>query len=143
MTDDTALRKILGDGHIGVLATIKRDGRPQLTNVAHLYDAASETILISITESRAKTKNLRRDPRAVFHVTAKDGWSFAAAECTAELTEVAKDPHDDTVEALVDLYRAVKGEHPDWDEYRTAMVADGRLVVRLRVESTYGQLPGR
>ena len=142
MTDDTALRKILGDGHIGVLATIKRDGRPQLTNVAHLYDAASETILISITESRAKTKNLRRDPRAVFHVTAKDGWSFAAAECTAELTEVAKDPHDDTVEALVDLYRAVKGEHPDWDEYRAAMVADRRLVVRFRPEHTYGQLPG-
>jgi PPOX class probable F420-dependent enzyme len=133
MTDDTALRKILGDGHIGVLATIKRDGRPQLTNVAHLYDAASETILISITESRAKTKNLRRDPRAVFHVTAKDGWSFAAAECTAELTEVAKDPHDDTVEALVDLYRAVKGEHPDWDEYRATMQRDRRVLLRITI----------
>jgi PPOX class probable F420-dependent enzyme len=141
MTDDTALRKILGDGHIGVLATIKRDGRPQLTNVTHLYDAASETILISITESRAKTKNLRRDPRAVFHVTAKDGWSFAAAECTAELTEVAKDPHDDTVEALVDLYRAVKGEHPDWDEYRAAMVADKRILARLHVDRVYGMAP--
>jgi hypothetical protein len=63
-------------------------------------------------------------------------------EGTADLTPVAADPHDGTVEELVAYYRAVSGEHPDWDEYRQAMVTDRRLVVRLSVEHAYGQLGG-
>ncbi|PRX47507.1 PPOX class probable F420-dependent enzyme [Prauserella shujinwangii] len=138
MADDQALRKLLGSRHLGVLATIKRDGRPQLSNVTHLYDPAADTILVSVTDDRAKTRNLRRDPRASYHVSSEDGWSYAVAEGTAELSAVARDPHDATVEELVDLYRRIQGEHPDWAEYRDAMVADRRVVVRLRVARVYG-----
>lgn len=138
MTDDTALYELLKDGRLGVLVTIRRDGRPQLSNVNHFYDVENQTILVSLTESRAKTKNLRRDPRASYHVSAKDGWSYVVAEGIAELSAVAKDPHDDVVEALVGLYRKINGEHPDWGEYRAAMVADQRVVLTLQVDRVYG-----
>jgi PPOX class probable F420-dependent enzyme len=97
---------------------------------------------VSVTDGRAKTANLRRDPRASLHVTTDDFWSYVVAEGTAELTPVAADPGDDTVEELVELYRSLSGEHPDWDEYRAAMVADQRLVVRLRIEHLYGMAQG-
>jgi hypothetical protein len=61
-------------------------------------------------------------------------------EGDAELSPVAADPHDATVEELIDVYRRVLGEHPDWDEYRRAMVSDGRLVIRLRPTHAYGTL---
>ena len=138
MADNPALFKLLGDRPFGVLATIRRDGRPQLSNVTHYFDTTTNKILISITDGRAKTRNLRRDPRATYHVSSADGWSYAVAEGTAELSAVAKDPHDNAVEELVDLYRKVRGEHPDWDEYRAAMVADQRLVLRIPVERIIG-----
>lgn len=141
MTQDTtqdALLAQLSEGHGGVLVTLKRDGRPQLSNVSHAYDPAERIIRISVTDDRAKTRNLRRDPRASYHVTSADRWSYAVAEGTAELTPVAADPHDETVEELVRLYREVLGEHDDWDEYRAAMVRDKRLVVRLHVDRAYG-----
>jgi PPOX class probable F420-dependent enzyme len=127
-------------GH-GVLVTIKRDGRPQLSNVSHHYDPATRTIRVSITETRAKTRNLRRDPRASYHVTTPDFWQFAVAEGTATLSDVAARPDDAAVDELVELYRHIGGEHPDWDEYRQAMVADQRVVLRLHVERFYGQPP--
>ena len=83
---------------------------------------------ISVTDSRAKTKNLRRDPRASLYVVGDDFWSYVVLDGTAELTPVAADPADETVDELVALYRAVADEHPDWDEFRRDMVADGRLV---------------
>jgi PPOX class probable F420-dependent enzyme len=138
MTDDAALLKLLADRPFGVLATLKRDGRPQLSNVTHFYDTETTKILVSITDGRAKTRNLRRDPRVSYHVTTPDGWSYAVAEGTAELSPVAEDPHDEAVEELIDLYRKVAGEHPDWDEYRAAMVADRRLVLRIPVERIIG-----
>jgi hypothetical protein len=60
------------------------------------------------------------------------------AEGSALLTPIAAEPGDVTVEELIDVYRAVQGEHPDWDDYRAAMVADRRLVVRISVERLYG-----
>jgi hypothetical protein len=60
------------------------------------------------------------------------------AEGVAELTPVAKDPNDATVDELVDVYRSISGEHPDWDEFRTAMVDERRLVVRIPVDRVYG-----
>jgi hypothetical protein len=75
-------------------------------------------------------------------VTSADFWTWVAVEGTAELSPVAADPHDATVEELVGYYRALSGEHEDWDAYRAAMVADRRLVVRLRLEHTYGQVRG-
>ncbi|WP_043671954.1 PPOX class F420-dependent oxidoreductase [Streptomyces xylophagus] len=141
MTHDAtqdALLQLLSEGHGGVLITLKSDGRPQLSNVSHAYYPDKRIIRVSITDDRAKTRNLRRDPRASYHVTSPDRWAYTVAEGTADLTPVAKDPHDDTVEELIRLYRDVLGEHPDWDDYRAAMVRDGRLVLRLRVERAYG-----
>ncbi|WP_405592672.1 PPOX class F420-dependent oxidoreductase [Streptomyces sp. NBC_01092] len=141
MTQDAthnALLALLAQSHGGVLVTLKRDGRPQLSNVSHAYYPDERIIRVSITDDRAKTRNLRRDPRASYHVTTPDRWAYAVAEGTADLSPVARDPYDATVEELVRLYRDVQGEHPDWDDYRAAMVRDGRLVLRLRVERAYG-----
>jgi PPOX class probable F420-dependent enzyme len=122
----------------GVLTTLKRDGRPQLSNVSYTFDPERRLIRISVTADRAKTRNLLRDPRASFYVSAADFRSYAVAEGDAALTPVAAAPDDATVDELVDVYRAVAGEHPDWDEYRAAMVADARLVVSIPVERVYG-----
>ncbi|MDJ1137333.1 PPOX class F420-dependent oxidoreductase [Streptomyces iconiensis] len=136
---EEALLALLSEHDRGVLATIRANGRPQLSNVNHTYDPATRLLRVSITEDRAKSRNLARDPRASFHVTSDDGWAWTVAEGTAELTPVAREPHDATVEELIEVFRAIQGEHPDWDEYRAAMVADGRQVVRLNVERAYGQ----
>ncbi|MBB4687458.1 PPOX class F420-dependent oxidoreductase [Amycolatopsis jiangsuensis] len=140
MTDDTRLYDLIGSGGQGVLATLKRDGRPQLSTVTHHFDPDTRRLRVSITDSRAKTKNMRRDPRVSYHVSSPDGWSYAVAEGNAVLTPVAAAPDDATVDALVDLYRAVAGEHPDWAEYRQAMVADGRLVLTVEIDRVYGMV---
>ncbi|GAA3504778.1 PPOX class F420-dependent oxidoreductase [Streptomyces prasinosporus] len=141
MTQDAeqnALLSLLSEGNSGVLVTLKRDGRPQLSNVNHAYYPDERIVRVSVTDDRAKTRNARRDPRVSYHVTTPDRWAYAVAEGTAELTAVAEGPYDGTVEELVRLYRDVNGEHPDWDDYRAAMVRDRRLVLRLRVERVYG-----
>lgn len=141
MTQDDAqdlLLKLLSECEGGVLVTLKADGRPQLSNVKHTYDADERIVRVSVTDSRAKTRNMRRDPRVSYHVTSDDRWAYTVVEGVADLTPVARDPYDETVEELVRLYRAVQGEHPDWDGYRAAMVQEGRLVLRLPVERAYG-----
>jgi PPOX class probable F420-dependent enzyme len=139
---DPRMLQFVAENRWGVLATIKRDGRPQLSNVGYAYDPEAQLIRVSVTDDRAKTRNLRADPRVSLHVSSKDFWTWVAVEGTAELTPVAADPHDATVEELIAYYRGTAGEHPDWDEYRAAMVAERRLVVRFRPEHTYGQVPG-
>jgi len=129
---------LLAGSRLGVLATIKSDGRPQLSPVTPTFDREASTIYVSITEGRAKTANLRRDPRAALEVTSADGWSWATAEGTVTLTGPGTDPDGPEVQALVDYYRAAAGEHPDWAEYRAAMVADRRVLMALRVERVYG-----
>ncbi len=140
---DDKLLAVIGGNSLGVLATIKRDGRPQLSNVSYHFDPRETTIAVSITEPRAKTRNLRRDPRASILVSADDGWAYAVAEGDAVLSAPAADPNDATVEALVELYRNISGEHPDWDEYRQAMVTDRRVLLRLPITHLYGMPPGR
>jgi PPOX class probable F420-dependent enzyme len=121
----------------GVLTTIRASGRPQLSNI--LYVPGDDGVLrISVTDSRAKTKNMRRDPRVSLYVPGDNFWQFVVVEGTAELTPVAADPHDDTVEQLIAYYRAGNGEHSDWDDYRAAMVADGRLITAVHPERAYG-----
>jgi len=139
--DDQPLKDILAGGHLGVLATLKRDGRPQLSDVSHQFDADPDTIRVSITDGRAKTANLRRDPRASLHVRPPSGAGYAVAEGIAQLSQTAADPMDVTVEALVDLYRTINGEHPDWDEYREVMVKDRRIVLTILVDKIYGWNP--
>ena len=93
---------------------------------------------MSLTDDRAKTRNMRRDPRVSLLVQAQDAYSYVVVEGTAELMAPAADPHDATVDALVVYYRALRGDHPDWDEYRAAMVADKRLILTIRPTRAYG-----
>jgi PPOX class probable F420-dependent enzyme len=123
----------------GVLATIRANGRPQLSNILYV-PGDGDTFHISITDSRAKTRNLRRDPRASLYVPGESFYQYVVLEAAAELTPVTADPHDATAELLVDYYRKGSGEHPDWEEYRAAMVSDGRLILRLRPERAYGMV---
>jgi PPOX class probable F420-dependent enzyme len=129
---------LLASVHLGVLITVKRDGRPQSSNIGYVYDAANGRVSISTTANTVKVANLRRDPRANLHVMTPEGWNWMAAEATAVLTPVAQERDDATVEELVAIYRAISGEHPDWDDFRRAMVEDQRLVVRLELQRTYG-----
>jgi PPOX class probable F420-dependent enzyme len=142
MAVDDRMLAFVAEHHAGVLATLKRDGRPQLSNLFYAYDREADLVRISVTADRAKTRNVRADPRVTLHVTSSDFWSWVAVDATAELTPVAADPHDATVDELVAYYRATNGEHENWDQYRAAMVADRRLVLRLTPEHTYGQLRG-
>jgi PPOX class probable F420-dependent enzyme len=135
---DPALIELFAQQRGGVLTTIKRDGRPQSSVVGHAFDPSTRTVRISVTDGRAKTRNLRRDPRASYLVSRPDLQAYAVGDGIAALTPVAADPHDATVDALVDLYRELAGEHPDWEEYRTAMVTDRRLVLSLRLDHVYG-----
>lgn len=139
--DDKLLAVIAGNS-LGILATIKRDGRPQLSNVTYHFDPRALTIEVSVTEPRAKTRNLRRDARASILVSSEDGWSYAVAEGDAVLSPPAAAPDDDTVESLIVLYRNVAGEHSDWDDYRRAMVVDRRVLLRLPISHLYGMPPG-
>ena len=107
----------------GVLATIRSNGRPQLSNIAYVPDEG-DAFLISITDDRAKTANLRRDQRASLYVLGDNFYQYVVIEAVAELSPVASDPQDATVEALIRYYEAASGAHPDWDEYRAAMIAD-------------------
>ncbi|APE37311.1 F420-dependent protein [Nocardia mangyaensis] len=129
---------LLAEARLGVLATLKKDGRPQLSPVTPYFDRAAGIIYVSMTEGRAKTVNLRRDPRAAFEVTSADGWAWATAEGTATLIGPGSDPNGPEVGALVDYYRAAAGEHPDWAEYRSVMVSDRRVLLSLAVEHVYG-----
>lgn len=135
----TQLPELVLHRDLGVLATLKRDGRAQLSTVTYAVDPDQDLLRVSTTTTLAKVANLRRDPRASLHVSSEDGWSYAVLDCVAELSAVATSPEDAAAHELVELYRSVRGEHPDWAEYRSAMVADRRLVLRLRVQHSYGR----
>ena len=123
----------------GILIARKSDGRPQSSNIAFAV-GDDDVIRISVTDGRAKTANLRRDPRASLHVNRDDFWAYVVIEADVTLLPVAEAPDDATSDALVEYYRAVAGEHDDWDEYRQAMVADRRLLLELRPTHAYGML---
>jgi PPOX class probable F420-dependent enzyme len=125
------------DRRQGVLITIGANGRPQLSNIMFV-PGEGDTLRISVTDDRVKTRNLRRDPRASLYVFGDSFWQWTVIDGEAELSPVAADPHDATVDALVEYYKVGQGEHPDWEEYRAAMVADRRLVITLRPERAYG-----
>ncbi|MEV6632024.1 PPOX class F420-dependent oxidoreductase [Actinoplanes sp. NPDC051470] len=135
-------RALLASSRLGVLATIKASGLPQLSPVTPYYDQTAEKIYVSVTAGRAKTANLRRDPRAALEVTSADGRSWATAEGPVELIGPGAGPNGPEVEALVDYYRSAAGEHPDWDEYRSVMVADRRVLLVLNVNKVYGEKIG-
>jgi PPOX class probable F420-dependent enzyme len=139
MTNLEPYLDFLAARHQGVLITLKRDGRPQSSNV--VYGCAAGMVRVSLTADRAKTRNAARDPRVSLHVSPDFG-SYAVAEGVAALTPVAAAPDDAVVEELIDLYRFLAGEHPDWADYRAAMVRERRQVLSFQVTHAYGMLPG-
>jgi PPOX class probable F420-dependent enzyme len=125
--------------HQSVLTTLRRDGRPQLSNVLHAV-GDDDVVRVSTTADRAKYHNVRREPWAALKVDGESFWSYAVLEGDVSLSAVAAEPHDPTVDELVELYRSISGEHSDWDDYRRAMVADRRVVLRLTPTRAYGAL---
>ena len=134
MTPEAA-RDFLRTHHRAVLATVRSDGRPQLSPVLAGVDAEGR-VIVSTPGTSAKARNLRHDPRvAVCVVTDAFFGGWVQVEGTAEVVEAPE-----SVELLVDYYRRVSGEHPDWDEFRTAMVDEGRVLVRFEVQRCAGLL---
>lgn len=132
MTPDQA-RDFLRANHRAVLSTLRSDGRPQLSPVGAGIDGQGR-VIVSTTETTAKARHLRRDPRvALCGLT--DGFygGWVQVEGTAEIVE-----RPEAVELLVDYYRRIAGEHPDWDDYRRAMVEEGRVLVRFEIERASG-----
>ena len=125
--------------NLGALVTIRADGRPQSSDI--VYDLDEGAFVISVVEGRAKTANLRRDPRAVLHLSDAGSWSYVSFDGTVELLPTASRPDDATCDALVRYYERVTGKpHPDWEEYRRAMVDERRLVVRFTPAAATGML---
>jgi PPOX class probable F420-dependent enzyme len=122
-------RRFLRDNHRAILATFRRDGRPQLSPVAVAVDRDGYAV-VSSRETAMKTKNARRDQRVALCVF-NDGFygAWVQVEGTAEVVSLP-----DAMEPLVEYYREVSGEHPDWDDYRAAMVRDRRVVIRVAIE---------
>jgi PPOX class probable F420-dependent enzyme len=119
-------REFMRANHRAVLATTRSDGRPQLSPVTVGIDADGR-VLISTRETAIKTKNLIRDRRASLCVM-NDGFfgEWVQAEGTAEIIRLPG-----AMDLLVDYYRRISGEHPDWDDYRNAMVRDKRVIVAI------------
>jgi PPOX class probable F420-dependent enzyme len=126
VTPDEA-RAFIRDNHAAVLATFRRDGRPQLSPVTVGVDDEGR-VEISTREPSAKVRNLRRDPRiSLCLLNAGFYGEWGQVEGTAEIVE-----RPEAIDLLVDYYRRISGEHPDWDEYRQAMVAEQRVMLLLR-----------
>ncbi len=122
-----------------VLITIRKDGRPQSSDIA--YTVNDGAFAISVTGDRAKTANMRRDPRTVLHITDPASWSYASFDGTVELGPITQATDDNIADLLVAYYEQVAGQaHPDWAEYRQAMVEEGRLIVTFRPTSVVGQI---
>jgi PPOX class probable F420-dependent enzyme len=111
--------------HRAVMATLRKDGAPQLTPVS--VGADGDTIVVSSRETAIKVKNLRRDPRAWLCLL-NDGFfgEFMQAEGTVEIIELPA-----AMDGLVEYYRNISGEHPDWDDYRAAMERDQRVLLHI------------
>jgi PPOX class probable F420-dependent enzyme len=122
-----------------ILTTIKQDGRPQLSNV--LAGVGDDGLIrISTTADRAKYANLRRTPWAAIHVNGESFWAYAVVEGDVTVSEVVAEPDDAAADESVELYRALAGEHEDWDDYRASLVRDRRVVVRVAPTHAYGML---
>ncbi len=126
--DIDAARDFLRGHHRAVLATFRSDGRPQLSPVTVGVDGQGSAI-ISTRETAAKAHNLRRDPRAGLCVLSDDFYGeWVQVEGTAEVVSLPQ-----ALELLVDYYRRISGEHPDWEEYRQAMIDQRRVLLRIEI----------
>lgn len=131
------LSQLLIEGQFGVLAAVRSTGHPHLSTVLYGWDPHERLIRISTTADRLKVRQLRNDPHAALHVTGPNAWSFAVAEGMAELSEVTAVPGDGTGRELLAMT-------PGFDDpaaekaFLEQIVADRRLVIRIRVSRLYG-----
>ncbi|HUZ76193.1 MAG TPA: PPOX class F420-dependent oxidoreductase [Chloroflexota bacterium] len=134
--DEEQARAYARRNHRGVLATIRKDGRPQLSSVAYLLDDDGR-VKISVTEDRAKTKNLRRDPRASLQCLDDENWfSYVVLEGTASFIA-----GEEALPALRQVYRAIRGaDHPNWQEFDAAMRSERRVLLVIQPERLYGMV---
>ncbi len=127
--DLDAAREFLRTTNRSILATTRKDGRPQLSPVTHAVDDAGR-VLISSRETAYKVRNLRRDPRAALCAIGERFYgTWVQIEGAAEIVSLPA-----AMDLLVDYYRRAAGEHPDWDDYRRAMVQDRRCIIRVTIE---------
>jgi PPOX class probable F420-dependent enzyme len=135
--DADAAESFLTDHDQGVLITLRADGRAQSSNIVYAF--ADGVARMSVTDGRAKTANLRRDGRAVLHVTGASFYQYVSATGRAELSEVTGEPGDAAGRELLALYDAVAdAPHSDPDDFFRAMVDDRRRVVRFRPDGFAG-----
>jgi PPOX class probable F420-dependent enzyme len=127
--DREALLEFLRPRHKGVLVTSRADGRPQMSPLTCGVDTEGR-LVISTYPERAKTRNLRRDPQASVCVVS-DEWNgpWVQVDGTAEVLDMP-----DALDGLVEYFRCISGEHPDWDEYREAMVHQDKSLIRITID---------
>jgi PPOX class probable F420-dependent enzyme len=130
--DRDALLDFARTRHKITLVTTRRNGRPQMSPVTGGVDAAGR-LVISTYPDRAKAVNLRRDPQ-VSVLVHSDEWNgpYVQVDGTAEVLDM---PSQEAEDGLVEYFRCISGEHPDWDEYRDAMRRQGKSLIRITVES--------
>jgi PPOX class probable F420-dependent enzyme len=127
--DHTEALEFIRANHRSVLATTRSDGNPQLSPVAATVDADGK-VVVSTRQSAMKTKNLEKRPRAALMCLSDNFYGpWVQVEGPVEIVRLPE-----AMEGLVAYYRSTGGEHPDWDEYRAAMVAEGRVLVRITVD---------
>jgi PPOX class probable F420-dependent enzyme len=127
--DRDALLDFLRPRHRAVLLTRRKDGTPQLSPVTCGVDDAGRMV-VSTYPQRAKVVNARRDPRVSLCVLSDDfDGPWVQVDGAAEVLDLP-----DALEPLVEYFRAIGGEHPDWDEYRAAMARQGKVLVRVSIE---------
>jgi len=127
--DRAGLLDFLRPRHHGVLMTTRSDGGPQLSPVTCGVDTDGR-IVVSTYPQRAKSHNARRDPRVSMCVLSDDfGGPYVQIDGHAEVLDLP-----DALEPLVEYFRCISGEHPNWDEYRAAMVRQGKCLIRVTIE---------
>lgn len=134
---DEALSRLLSGQRFGALATNKRNGHPHVSTVLYGWNPAERVVRISTTADRAKVRQLQRDSRSALYVTSDDFWSFAVAEGEVELSPVSSTPGDETGQELLAMQPPFENAE-DKAAFLRQMVADQRLVIRLRVARLYG-----
>jgi PPOX class probable F420-dependent enzyme len=135
--DVSNAQEFVRTNHRAVLSTFRRDGRPQLSPVTVALDDEGR-VVISTREPAMKVRNIRRDPRVSLAVMNDQFYGdWVQLEGRAEIVEQPA-----AMDVLVDYYRSVAGEHPDWDDYRAAMLRDRRVVIRFAIERAGPNIAG-
>lgn len=127
-----------GEHSRGALLTIQPDGMPHASNI--LYATFDDAVHVSVTDSRVKTDNVRRDPRAALHVSSENFWNWVVLEGHVRVSGITNDPDDEPAALLRKVYETIAGPHSDWDDFNRAMIEERRLVLSVLPTRAYGQI---